>query len=97
MVIPYQFTEVLNMTPSVLAKILCVGNPCGLMCAKGISPALLVWLPRNGSLNILLFTIFAVPITIQNVITWVFFIVFKNELHHFNAQRIGFHLAYLTV
>jgi len=84
------------MTPSELEEIWCVDSPGGHMCPKGISPPLLAWLPRNGSLNILLFSIFAVAATIQNVITWAFFIVLKNKLHHFKAQRISFHLVYLT-
>ena len=85
-VIPYQFTKVLHMTPSELDEIWCVG---------GISPKLLKWLPRNGLLNILLFVIFAVPVIIQSIITWAFFILLKNRFHHFKAQRISFHLVYL--
>ena len=65
------------------------------MYFKGISPKLLVWLPRNGLLNISLFVIFAIPMIIQSIITWAFFIVFKNKFHHFKAQRINFHLVYL--
>ena len=49
-VIPYQFTEVLHMTPSESDEIRCVGSPGGHMCPKGISPSLLVWLSRNGLL-----------------------------------------------
>ena len=84
-VIPYQFTKVLQMTPSELDEIWCVGSPGGHMCPKGISPPLLVWFPRNGSLNILLFCYFSVPVTIQSIITWAIFIVLKNKLHHFEA------------
>ena len=61
------------------------------MYPKGISPKLLVWLPRNG----ILFVIFAVPVIIQYTITWAFFIVLKNGFHHFKAQRISLHLVYL--
>ena len=93
-VIPYQFTKVLQMTPSELDEIWCVGSPGGHMCPKGISPPLLVWFPRNESLNILLFCYFSVPVTIQSIITWAIFIVLKNKLHHFEAQRISFHLVY---
>ncbi len=57
-VIPYQFTKVLHMTPSELDEIWCMGSPGGHMCLKGISPSLLVWLPRNGPINILLFDYF---------------------------------------
>ena len=94
-VIPYQFTEVSRMTPSELDEIWCVGNPGGHMYPKGISPKLLIWLPRNGLLNILLFVIFALPMIIQSIITWAFFILLKNRFHHFKAQRISFHLVYL--
>ena len=65
------------------------------MYSKGISPPLLVWLPRNALLNILLFVVFAVPVTIQSIITWTFYIVLKNGLHHLNAQKISFHLIYI--
>ena len=57
------------------------------MYPKGISPKLLLWLPRNGLLNILLYVIFAVPVIIQSIITWAFFIVLKNEFHHFNLSK----------
>ena len=36
------------MTPSELDEIWCVGSPGGHMYPKGISPQLLIWLPRNG-------------------------------------------------
>ena len=51
------------MTPLELDEIWCVGSPGGhtYVYPKGISPKLLVWLPRNGLLNILPFVIFAVP------------------------------------
>ena len=65
------------------------------MYPKGISPKLLIWLPRNGLLNILLFVIFALPVIIQSIITWEFFILLKNGFHHFKAQRLSFHLVYL--
>ena len=65
------------------------------MYSKGISPPLLVWLPKNNLLNILLFVILAVPVTIQSIITWTFYIVLKNSLHHLKAQRISFHLIYI--
>ena len=94
-VIPYQFTEVSRMTPSELDEIWCVGSPGGHMYPKGISPQLLIWLPRNGLLNILLFVIFALPVIIQIIITWAFCILLKNGFHHFKAQRISFHLVYL--
>ena len=83
------------MTPSELDEIWCVGSPGGHMCPKVISPHCLYGFPKNGLLNILLFVILAIPVTIQSVITWAFFIVLKNELHHFKAQRISFHLVYL--
>ena len=56
------------MTPSELDEIWCVGSPGGYMYPKGISPKLLVWLPRYG-LNLLLFVIFALPVIIQSIIT----------------------------
>ena len=84
------------MTPSELDEIWCVGSPGGHMYPKGISPKLLIWLPRNGPLNILLFVVFALHAIIQCIITWAFFIVLKNQFHHFKAQRISFHLVYLT-
>ena len=65
------------------------------MYPKGISPKLLVWLPGNGQLNILLFVIFAVPVIIQSIITWAFFIVLNNGFHHLKAQRISFNFVYL--
>ena len=65
------------------------------MYPKGISPKLLIWLPRNGLLNILFFVIFALPVIIQSIITWAFFSLLKNRFHHFKAQRISFHLVYL--
>ena len=37
-VIPYQFTEILHMTPSELDKIWYVSSPGGHMCHKGIHP-----------------------------------------------------------
>ena len=83
------------MTPSELDEIWCVGSPGGHMYPKGISPKLLIWLLRNGLLNILLFVIFALPMIIQSIITWTFFILLKNRFHHFKAQRISFHLVYL--
>ena len=78
-----------HLTPSELDEIRCVGSPGGHVCPKGISLPLLVWLPQNGS-------IFAVSVTIQSIISWAIFIVLKNELHHFKAQRISFHLIYLA-
>ena len=65
------------------------------MYPKGISPKLLIWLPRNGLLNILLFVIFALPVIIQSIITSAFFIFLKHRFHHFKIQRISFHLVYL--
>ena len=61
------------MTTSELDEIWCVGSPGGHMYPKGISPKLLVWLLRNGLLNILLFVIFSLPVTIQSIITWGIF------------------------
>ena len=84
------------MIPSELDEIRCVGSPGGHMCPKGISSPLIVWLPQNGLLNILLFCYFAALVTIQSIITWAIFIILKNELHHFEAERISFHLVYLT-
>ena len=83
------------MTFSELNKIWCVGSLGGHMYSKEISPPLVVWLPRNTLLNILLFVVFAVPVTIQSIITWAFYIVLKNCLHHYKAQRISFHLIYI--
>ena len=65
------------------------------MYPKEISPKLLVWLPRNGLLNILLFVIFSLLVIIQSIITWAFFNVLKNRFHHFIAHRMSFHLVYL--
>ena len=96
-VIPYQFTKVLCVTPSELDEIWCVGSPGGHMYPKGISPKLLIWLPRKRLLNILLFVIFALPVIIQSIITWAFFILLKNRFHHFKAQRISLHLVYFMV
>ena len=44
--------------PSELDEIWCVSSPGGHMYPKGIAPKMLVWLPRNGQLNILVFVIF---------------------------------------
>ena len=63
-VIPYQFTELLHMTPSELDVIWRVSSPGGHMYPKGISLKLLVWLPGNGQINTLLFVIFALPVII---------------------------------
>ena len=68
-VIPYQFTEVLHMTPSELNEIWYVGSLGGHMYPKVILLKLIVWLPRNALLNILLFCYLSVPITIQSIIT----------------------------
>ena len=68
-VIPYQFTKLLHMTLSELNEIWCVGSSSGLMYPKGISPKLLVWLPRNALLNIFSFCSFAMHIFIQSIIT----------------------------
>ena len=65
------------------------------MYPKGNLPKLLIWLPRIGLLNILLFLVFTLHVIIQCIITWAFFIVLKNGFHHFKAQRISFHLVYL--
>ena len=94
-VIPYQFTKVLHMTPSELDKILCVGGLSVHMYPKGILLKLLMWLPRNALLNILLFCYLSLPIAIQSIITWEFFIILKNGLHHVKAHRISFHLVYI--
>ena len=83
------------MTPSELDEIWCVGSPGGHMYPKGILPKLLVWLLRNGLLNILLFVIFSLRVIIQSIITWAFFNVLRNGFHHFTAHRISFHLVYL--
>ena len=58
--------------PSELNEIWYVGSPGGHVCPNGMLPLLIVWLPRNGLLNILHFVIFAVPVTIQSIITWAF-------------------------
>ena len=94
-VIPYQFTKVLHMTPSEFDEIRCVGSPGGHMCPKRISRPLLVWLPQNGLIKYSIFCYFAAPVTIQSIITWAIFIILKNQLHHFEAERISFHLVYL--
>ena len=65
------------------------------MYPKGISPKLLVRLPRNVLLNIFLFCSFAMHIFIQNIITWTIFYCLKNGLHHFKAKRISFNLVYI--
>ena len=84
------------MTPSELDKIWCVGTPDGHMYPKGISPNLLVWLPRNGLLNILLFVIFAVRTCDHSKYHKLgIFHSFENGFHRFKAQRISFHLVYL--
>ena len=95
-VIPYQFTKVLHMTLSELDEIRCVGSPGGHMCPKGISSLLLVWLPPKWRIKYSTFCYFAVPVTIQSIITWAIFIILKNDLRHFEAKRISFHLVYLT-
>ena len=59
--------------PSELDKIWCVGNPGGHMYPKEILLKLLVWLLRNGLLNILLFIIFSLRVIIQSIITRAFF------------------------
>ena len=82
--------------PSELDEIWCVGSPGGHMYPKGISPKLLIRLPRNRLLYILLFVIFALPMIIQSIMTWKVFIVLKNGFHYFKAQRIRFHLVYLV-
>ena len=64
------------MTPSELDEIWCVGSPGGHMYPKGISPKLLMWLPRNGLLKILLFFVFALHAIIQCIITWGHFSLF---------------------
>ena len=83
------------MTPSELDEIWCASSPGSHMYPKGISPKLLIWLPRNGLLNILLFVVFTPDMIIQHIITWEFFIILKIPFHHFKAQRISFHLVYL--
>ena len=95
-VIPYQFTKVLHMTLSELDEIRCVGSPGGHKCPKGISSLLLVWLPPKWRIKYSTFCYFAVPVTIQSIITWAIFIILKNDLRHFEAERISFHLVYLT-
>ena len=95
-VIPYHFTKLLRMTPSELNKIWCVGSSSSLMYPKRVSLNLLVWLPSNTLLNIFLFCSFAMHIFIQSIITWTFFVVLKNGLHHFKAKRISFHLKNLV-
>ena len=96
-VIPYHFTKLLHITPSELNEIGCVGSTNCLMYPKGISPKLLVWLPRNALLNIFLFCSFAMHIFIQSIITLTFFIFLKHGLHHFKAERISFYLVYIYI
>ena len=83
------------MTPSELNEILCVGGLSVHMYPKGILLKLLMWLPRNALLNILLFCYLSLPIAIQSIITWEFFIILKNGLYHVKAHRISFHLVYI--
>ena len=66
------------------------------MCPKGILPSLLVYLPRNGLLNILSFCYFCCTCDHSKHHNLDIFIVSKNGLHHFKAQRISFHLVYLA-
>ena len=56
------------MTPLEVYEIWYVGSPGGHIFPKGITPLLIVWLPRYGLLNNLHFIIFAVPLTIQSII-----------------------------
>ena len=94
-IIPYQFTEVLHMIPSELDEIWCMGNPGGhdVSHCKGLSPSLLVCLLRNDSLKTLLFCCTCDHSKCHNLGIFIFL---KNELHHFKAQRISFHLIFLT-
>ena len=82
------------MTPSEADEIGYVGSPAGHISQWNFTP-LIVWLPIYDLLNILHFVIFAVPVTIQSIITWALFIILKNRFHHFKVQRISFHLVYL--
>ena len=79
------------MTPSEADEIWYVGSPGGHISQWNFT-SLIVWLPIYDLLNILHFVIFAVPVSIQSIITWAFF---KKRFHHFKAQRISFHLVYL--
>ena len=85
------------MSPSEFDEIWYVGSPGGYMYPKGILPKFIVWLLRNGLLNILLFVIFSLHVIIQSIITWAFFNVLRNGFRHFTAHRISFHLVYLIV
>lgn len=84
------------MTPSELDEIWCVCSQVVICVPKEFHPHCLDGFPEMAHYIFYFFAIFAVPMTIQNVITWAVFIVLKNKLHHFQAQRIGFHLVYLT-
>ena len=84
------------MTLSELDEIRCVDSPGGHMCPKGISSSLLVWLPPKWHIKYSTFCYFAAPVTIQSTITWAIFIILKNDLRHCEAERISFHLVYLT-
>ena len=70
------------MIPSELDEIWCVDSPGNQMYPKEISSKLLVWILRNGLLNILLFVIFSLRVIIQSIITWAFFNVLRNGFHH---------------
>ena len=70
-VIPYQFSQVLCMTPSELDE-----NQFQPIACMALQKCL----------------IFGVIMNVQCIISWAF----TNELCHLKAQRISFHLLYLT-
>jgi len=80
-VIPYHFIKLLHMTPSELNKIWCVGSSSGCTYSKGISPKLLVWIPKNAYLYLKRHNL-------------DIFHCFENGLHHFKTERISFNLVY---
>ena len=50
---------------------------------------------RKCAIKYYTFCYFAIPMNIQSIITWAFFIVLKNRFPHLKAQRISFYLVYL--
>ena len=56
---------------------------------KKVSLKLLVWLPRNALLKTLLFCSFAMHYNLD------IFVVLKNGLHHFKAEKISFYSVYI--
>ena len=80
-VIPYQFAKLLHMTPSELDGIRCVGSSGGHVSQRNFI-LILVWLPRNGLSNILLFCYFCCTCDHSKRYNLGLFHFLKNELHH---------------